>query len=373
MTTRHSTTALIACGVVAISTGGAFAQTRLRVDKRPAPHVRAEWAQRYQEARLGPEQSERYSKTIKAGRGATLDLQNVSGSITVTGTGGDEIVIEAVKRARARTEDRAKAILRDLDIHLIDRPGRVTIRTFYPRMTGSVSAAVDYTVRVPQDAAVDLKFVSGDLRISNVKGAVRLETVNGSVHAAQAPRLEYAKSVSGTVEITGNIDGELTASSLTGAVLLKDLKVRALEVTTISGDVVLNEVLVDRARVRSVEGDLQFVGALVKNGRYDMNSHSGRIRLTLPSSVGFEVDASTYSGNLRSDLPLTITGRDRDDRRPTPPPPPKLPDSARARSRLVVRVPRSQTIRGTVGDASAYLVIRTFSGDILIEKSDRKQ
>lgn len=372
MSNRQSSAAFSTI-VVAIMCSDALAQgTRLHVERK-SPRVRSEWADRYQDSRLGPEQTEKFSKTVKAGRGTTLDLQNVAGAVTVTGAPGDEIVIDAVKRVRARDTDRAKSLLTNLEIRIDDRPGRVTVRTFYPRAMGNVSAAVDYTIRVPQDTAVDVSSMSGDLRVSNVKGELRLETVAGSVHAGQAPRLGFAKSVSGNVEITGPIDGELTASSLTGALLLKDVKARALELNTISGDVVLNSVMVDRMRARSVNGDLQFIGSLAKNGRYDMNSHSGRVRLMLPATAGFEIDASTFSGTLRSDLPLTITTT-RDEPLPTPriPIPPPRPGE---RARIVVqeraRAGRSQTIRGTVGDASAYVIIRTFSGDIVIEKSEK--
>jgi hypothetical protein len=342
------------------------------------------WANRYQDARFGPEQTEKFTRTIKAGRGATLDLQNIAGSITVTGITGDDIVIEAVKRVRARDEARAKALLAEMEIRVDDRAGRVIVRTTYPRRTTAASAAVDYTVRVPQDASVDLSSVSGDLRVTNVKGDLRLETVNGEVHAGQVPRLTLAKSMSGNIEVTGQIDGELNASSLTGLLLLRGVKARAVELTTISGDVVLTDVLVDRARVRSVNGDVRFASALVKNGRYDMNSHSGSIEVKVPAATGFELDASTFSGNVRSDIPLTLftsrelrPGRVQPPQPPTPPTPPQPPDRPGEKTRVIVRENTthrmSQTIRGTAGDAGAYILIRTFSGDIVLATVPKPQ
>jgi DUF4097 and DUF4098 domain-containing protein YvlB len=383
MRTKIASVGLLTCGLFTIVGADAVAQSGgIRIE-RLAPGVRAEWLNRYQDSRLGPEQTEKFSKTIKTGRGSTLDLQNVSGSITVTGASGDNIVIDAIKRVRARDDARAKAMLMALEIRLDERPGRVTVRTIYPRAMTTTLAAVDYTVRVPQDAAVDLTSISGDLRVTNVNGELRLETVNGSVRAGQSPRLGFAKSVSGNVEITGNIEVELNASSLTGALLLQDVRARALELTTISGDVVLNSVLVDRAlRVRSVNGDLRFEGPLSKSGRYDMNSHSGRIQMLLPPTSGFEIDASTFSGNLRSELPLTITGTTPPSPPPppnvrtppvppAPPTPPRRPEENRARVQVRERgrAGQSQTIRGTFGDASAYVVIHTFSGDIVIGRA----
>ena len=70
------------------------------MDRREA-HGEA-WWERYQDSRRGPEQTERFSRSIKAGRGTALDLSNISGDIVVTAGGGSDIVIEAVKRARGR-------------------------------------------------------------------------------------------------------------------------------------------------------------------------------------------------------------------------------------------------------------------------------
>ena len=384
MTIRFGFLISAICGVAAMPPSGVLAQaTHFRVE-RLSPAVREAFKQRY-EARRGPEQTEKFSKTIKAGRGAMLDLQCISGSITVTGASGDDIVIEAVKRVRARDEARGKAILNAIEVQVVERPMRVTVRTLFPRTSGSISAAVDFTVRVPQDAAVDLMAIAGDLRVTNVRGELRLETVNGTVRAGQSPRLAFAKSVSGNVEITGAIDGELSASSLSGAVLLTDVRARALELTTVTGDVVLNSVLGDRIRVRAVNGNVQVLGPLSPNGRYDINSHAGGVRFMLPSTSGLEIDAGTFSGNVRSDLPLRITTT-RSSEPPSPPSPPSPPtpprppsprnprDNARERAVTIIRgrVPVSQFIRGMIGDANAYVLIRTFSGDIVLESNDKK-
>ena len=79
-----------------------------------------------------------------------------------------------------------------------------------------------------------------------------------------------------------------------------------------------------------------------------MNSHSGSVRLTLINPPGFEVTANTFSGSIRSDFPLTIGG-----------------DSDRRGGRPEIT---SRSIRATFGDGSATLTLRTFSGNIVIEK-----
>jgi ABC-type sugar transport system ATPase subunit len=65
--------------------------------------------------------------------------------------------------------------------------------------------------------------------------------------------------------------------------------------------------------------------------------------------IGFELNASSFSGSIRSDLPLTLgaTRPGNERRRPGP---------------------MQHATRGVFGDGSATLTIRTFSGDVVITK-----
>jgi hypothetical protein len=152
MTTRLTFVFSALCGVAAISAGEASRRRRIFGSSVLPASGPSSSSVPGSAARSGAERED--PKIIKAGPGATLDLQNISGSITVTGASGDDIVIDAVARPRPG-RDAAKALLNAIEVHFVERPSRVTVRNVYPRTTGSVSAAVDYTVRVPFDAAVD--------------------------------------------------------------------------------------------------------------------------------------------------------------------------------------------------------------------------
>jgi hypothetical protein len=97
---------------------------------------------------------------------------------------------------------------------------------------------------------------------------------------------------------------------------------------------------------------------LTKNGRYDLSSHSGTVRLALDGATGFELIASSFSGSIHSELPLT-TGGNRDS---------SQGDDQRGPGRRRGRVLNNHSMRATFGDASATLTIRTFSGDLVIAK-----
>jgi DUF4097 and DUF4098 domain-containing protein YvlB len=299
----------------------------------------------YQGRNRGPEQTERMSRRLRIGRDGRVAISNISGEITVTGGSGDEVSIEAVKRTRGDRGELARVRI-DVD----ERPGRVEVRTDYERnwtnRSGDVS--VDYTVTVPSSAAVDLKSVSGTVKVSNVQGAVRAESVSGDVVTSSTPRLELAKTVSGDVSLGGvTTEGDLSATSVSGSVSARGLKARGLELGSVSGSVTITDAACDRLDGKTVSGNIEYAGSLARAGRYNINSHSGTIRLTLAGDTGFELTASTFSGNVRSDLPITIGGSSRSGGR---------------------RFGPGRDIRGTFGDGSATLAIRTFSGDIVIIK-----
>jgi DUF4097 and DUF4098 domain-containing protein YvlB len=296
----------------------------------------------YQGRNRGPEQTERFSRKVRIGRDGRLSLDNIAGNIVVTGGSGDEASIEAVKRT---TGDASQ--LASVHIEVEERPGRVDIKTEHTARNDRVS--VDYTVTVPAAAGVSLKSISGNVRVTGVQGPVRAESISGAVTAASTPRLELAKSVSGDVDLTDtSADAELNASSISGSVRAKGLKARALDLGTVSGDVVLTNVACERISIRSVSGDVEYSGTLARNGRYEINSHSGTVRLALSSDIGFELNANSFSGSIRSDLPLTLGATSQGNERR--------------------RGPMQHATRGVFGDGSATLTIRTFSGDVVITK-----
>jgi DUF4097 and DUF4098 domain-containing protein YvlB len=304
-------------------------------------------ARAYQGRDRGPEQTERFSRKVRVGRDGRVSIQNIAGDITVTSGSGDEASIEAVKRTRG---DASK--LATVHIVVDERGGRVDVRTDHTARNDQVS--VDYTVIVPNGAAVDIKSISGTLKVTDVRGAVRAETISGNLITSGTPRLESAKTISGNIDLTAaGADAELTAGSVSGTVRAKGLKVRSLDLGTISGDVVLSDITCDRLAVKSVSGGVEFDGTLARNGRYDVNSHSGSVRLRLGGEIGFELSATTFSGSVRSELPLTIGG-DRDVNRR---------DDRRRGGGM-----SSRAIHATFGDGSAALTVRTFSGSIVIAR-----
>ena len=306
--------------------------------EKPARHATG-----YQGRNRGAEQTDRVSRRIKLSGNGSISVSNISGDIVVTTASGDEVSIEAVKRTHRGQPN-------DVTIDINEAPSRVDIRTNYVR--GNTDVSVDYTIAVPASASVDVHSVSGDIKVTGAQGLVRLESVSGSITVSGTPRLEKAKSVSGDVTLTdASGEGDISLGSISGTIQAKGLKSRGVEVSSVSGDVTLASVACERLDAKSMSGDLGYEGTLARSGRYNLNSHSGSVRLVLANASGFELDASSFSGSIDSDgLPLTIGGdvdRRREERR---------------------HGPNTSHVHGTFGDGSALIIVRTFSGDITIQK-----
>ena len=320
--------------------------------RRPNPRVIVQ-GQRQAEGRdrdAREEQRETLTKTVRLGSNGILDINNLSGSIEIRRGSGDDAVIEITKVARARTTDEAREMLGLVTIEIQSRGERADIKSVYPHMQAgsgrrNANVSVNYSITAPQNTRVRAATLSGNVKATDIRGELSLTTMSGSVHITNAARIALAKSASGNVELTNvDSDGALAASTLSGSVILRQVKARRIQVSCISGRVVVQEVETDRLDAETVSGDVMFSGPLAKAGRYELTTHSGNVRAEITGRTGFELDANTFSGTVETDF--TINGADIS----------------------TGRGGRRKSISGTVGDGSAVLDVTTFSGNVYVVK-----
>jgi DUF4097 and DUF4098 domain-containing protein YvlB len=295
------------------------------------------------------EQVERTTKTLKLGANGILSLSNIAGDIAIARGGGSETTVEIVKTARGRDVDDAREQLQLVTVEVSERPGRADVRTHYPRQAGrddrrSINVSVAYTVTTPADTRVTVNSISGSVKVTDIKGDVTASTVSGTVRVSGTGRTS-AKSSSGMVEIIdAQMDGTLESSSVSGDVVLRRVSARRVDAGSVSGGIKLEEVQCDRVSAKTTSGSVSYAGTLARNGRYELGSFSGDVRLTLAGNSGFEIDATSFSGDIRSDFAITTRG----------------PQTTRRG--------RTTALNGTFGDGSAILDLTTFSGSIVISK-----
>lgn len=270
----------------------------------PAPQVSSETA---------AETSAPFTYTARLERGGTFELRNMTGgTVTVNGGDGREVRIEGTKRVR-NAGPRTQAVLDAIRIDVAERGGNVAVLTMYRAggaraiQSNRASAIVDYVITLPSNANVVLRSGTGDLRLQNVSGDVfELNTWSGNV-------------------------------------VMQELRGRMLDVHTVTGDMSLQNIAAERALLQSTGGSLEYVGPLVPAGLYKFITHRGNIRLAPSGAPGFDLDATTHRGALRSEFPQL---------------------------QLSPRSPRpvQRALKGKVGDAGAAVTASTFSGNIVIVK-----
>jgi len=172
-----------------------------------------------------------------------FSLENTNGRVEVTGWDEARVTIEATKRAGS-----AHA-LDELKVEVTGEGDNVRVRTRYPRprwMGGS--GRVDYVIRVPRTAQVSVENVNGRVEVDGVAAEVEVSTVNGSVEVREAAGAVEASAVNGSVAVSlARVDPE---------------------------------------------------------GRSELHTTNGSVRLTLPGDASAEIEARTVNGSVGCDFDL---------------------------------------------------------------------
>ncbi len=291
-------------------------------------------------------QTDKETRTFAIGAKGEFSLDNLSGNIHIRPGSGRELTIDITRVSRGRTEADAKTGLARVRVETTHRGERATARTEYPQneRQSSYSVSVDYIVTAPAGTRVTAKTLSGNVTVGAMTGDLTINAVSGDVQISGATRLIHAKTVSGEVTLQNCESTDvLDASTMSGDVTGTNLKARRVQLQSISGNVTGRNVTAQSAKLHSMSSNVVSEGDLAAGGRYEFTTHSGTVRLALDGRTGFSLHATTFSGSVRSDLPLKVdnvgTGR-------------------RA----------TRNMRGTFGDGSATITASSFSGSVIVTK-----
>jgi putative adhesin len=288
------------------------------------------------------EQTASETRTFQIGANGLLDLRNISGEITITAGSGRDATIAILRKSRGRTDADAKLGLDRVTVNADHRGDRVSVESAYPTMRNApYSVSVNYTITAPAGTRLTISNLSGTVSIKGIKGDVSLDVASGDVNLTNTGAIPSAKTLSGDITLTGgDTNGTIDVGTLSGTITIQQTKARQIKASVTSGDVVVRENTVDEMSVGSLSGSVEFIGPLSKGGRYDVHGQSGDIRVTITNAIGFQLQAGTFSGQVRIDPSLGIqaTGNGR------------------------------REIRGTVGDGSAVVNVRAFSGNVTLTR-----
>jgi DUF4097 and DUF4098 domain-containing protein YvlB len=194
-----------------------------------------------------------YDQTFTVGANPEVSLENINGDVSIDVWDGDQVRVQATKRASSHE------LLDKLEIDVRVSDSSIKIETDYPSGThrnGKMS--VEYTLLVPRGASLDgVELVNGNLSIDGVEGGTDVEMVNGDVRAA-------------------GLAGSVSVESVNGAV---ELRINSLQPS-------------ENVSVEAVNGSIDVYLAPGIGARIDADTVNGR----LSNNAGIEVDKGKYVG-----------------------------------------------------------------------------
>ena len=203
--------------------------------------------------------------------GGTLEVENTNGGVTVEAWDRAEVQVDAVKKIKAASNEKAEEIAKQIKIDVQQSAGRIHIETQMPKsgtgimdwLTGNeANANVTYKIKAPRDVVAKLVSTNGGLRLVGTRGRADLETVNGGV----------------TVERT---EGEVRVETTNGGITVINAA-GALEGSTTNGGIT--------AQLDRVDGDI------------NLETTNGAVTLKVPRDLRANLDVATSNGGIHSDL-----------------------------------------------------------------------
>lgn len=181
--------------------------------------------------------------------GGTLRVRSFSGRVTITATDGNDVVVDAVRRAPRSRLDRIT-----LDIHsegsrtvVVDANHRE--RSWY-EFSGNNVVETDLDIKVPRRADLDVSVFSAPVTVDGVEGSHKLHSFSGRMTLNDVAGPVRAHSFSGPVEISEKV--------------------------------------------------------FARSQTIDVQTFSGGIDVRVPESARAAISFHSFSGHLDSDIPLKI-------------------------------------------------------------------
>lgn len=240
-----------------------------------------------------------YQKIIDISNPIELDLQMVRGTITVSGTDDNRLIIEATKIVRASNQEEAEEVADHIEIKVRDSHNKVTVETnyltmltrnksFWRKIFGGGSndlVHVAYHIKLPFGSSISVEAMAAIMNFTNIEGKVSVVNTSGSVSG------EYIFGPISIRQHNGNIDlnwieGDIRIKSTSGKINLNQTK-GAIDLSSERGNVAI------RTELESPRD-------------YMIETATGTINFLIPSSSSGRLKIETSTGKIKSEMPIEI-------------------------------------------------------------------
>jgi DUF4097 and DUF4098 domain-containing protein YvlB len=257
-------------------------------------------------------------KRFTCGPKPTVSVVNEYGPIAVHPGTGNQVVVRYVLHSDKVEVDTNQGGDQNGD--------RITVESHLLQGASGDSAQVDYEVLVPAGSVIFIHSNSGTLSAEHLTGDV-------SVEGAATP-----------VDLRGMSEGHIRVRTLSGNILLADIRQVHVVANTIGGDITMRNVDGPLVEVSSNNGKIHYDGDFGGMGSYKLNSHSGDIDASIPATASFDVTATSVKGQVDNDFPL------------------------QPKSHSITIPEKGHSFVGVAGRAASSVFLHTFSGKIRLKQ-----
>lgn len=236
--------------------------------------------------------AERIDRTLSAAPGTTLYLVSSRGSVQVESWDQDEIQVVVTKKARALTEDRARELFADFQVHIDTEDEEVRVQASSQGDQQGDSLELVFEFRVPKVCNLELKTSGGSISIGDLEGRVRARTSGGSIEVGYLKNgPAEIETTNGSIDIGGIENGDARARTTGGSIDIG--RVAGHVDAQTSGGSITVERAGGTVRARTTGGSIEVSGA---GGQVWAETSGGSIEIGQTQGA---VEASTSGGSIQ--------------------------------------------------------------------------
>jgi len=215
-----------------------FPSPEIRIEPRPHPHPHPhihvnDWEESELSVREEENINKSYALPVSAGR-RSLVVDNIWGSIHVTGGNSDQVQLVAKKTIRAESKDALELAKKEVTLDItqqgnllkfyVNGPFRCQCQCDDCRSTRDHQGYIvkyDFELQVPHDIDLTAHTVNdGDVMVKDVSGQYSVRNVNGAIDMSNVAGSGNAKTVNGELKVLfrGNPQTNSSFTTLNGDV-----------------------------------------------------------------------------------------------------------------------------------------------------------
>jgi DUF4097 and DUF4098 domain-containing protein YvlB len=257
-----------------------------------------------------------------------VEIENPAGTLRVIGWNQNEVAVTGTLGAGAE------------GLSVTGEKNRIRVEVETRGNPHGVASNLE--VHVPEGSRLEIESFGGSIAVTDVKGTVRAENVNGDITVSGAAHEVDVQTVNGSLEVSAPAR-RVHAESVNGSVTVRGAS-GEVEASTVNGGLLVSGGTFTHGHLETVNGQVRFEGDLAKGAVLDADSVSGGIELALGPAVAADFTLSTFSGTVENELGPALdreSGRDN---------------------------PSEKELSFTTGAGGATVTIHTLSGAIAIRK-----